>query len=93
MKDFNPLRMREAQGLEPNPDWLLSVEKQRKFLAKLGLRESAPNADGWTALERIPSEGLIAKEGTFAGFTDKAVLDGKLQIGTNLRGDRKWGAQ
>ncbi len=78
MKDFDPLKTREEQGLEPVPDWLYSLEKQRKMLASKGLRESAPNADGWTTLERIPVESEIAKLPT---------LD---KNGNDIRGDRRW---
>lgn len=44
----------------------------------LGLRETAPNAEGWTTLERIPVVSAILKEDT---------VDSN---GDSLRGDRKW---
>ena len=41
----------------PETKWLLSLAEQRKHLAAMGLKESAPNTEGWTTLERIPKDG------------------------------------
>jgi hypothetical protein len=77
---FDPLKTREEQGLEQTPAWLFSVAKQRKMLKLSGLRESAPNADGWTGLERIPPQPMFAlpKGSRFDnpyGADEKAVTD------------------
>ncbi len=77
MTDFDPLKTREEQGLEPIPAWLLSERLQAKMLANLGLRTSAPNVDGWTTMERIPVE------------SDISGLPTLCKHGVDIRGDRK----
>ena len=77
---FDPLKTREEQGLEQTPAWLFSVAKQRKMLKLTGLRESAPNGDGWTGLEMIPPQPMFAlpKGSRFDnpyGPDEKAVTD------------------
>ncbi len=77
MTDFDPLKTREEQGLEPTPAWLLSERLQAKMLANLGLWTSAPNVDGWTTMERIPVESSISELPTLC------------KHGIDIRGDRK----
>jgi hypothetical protein len=77
---FDPLKTREEQGLESIPSWLFSVAKQRKMLKSKGLRESAPNADGWTTLERIPpppmfNERVRPRSENLYGPDEKAVTE------------------
>ncbi len=57
--EFDPLKTRAEQGLDEIPWFLKSEKNYRKFLRQRGLRESSPNEDGWTTLERIPSPPMF----------------------------------